>query len=44
MRNIRLQEKVYLHVGDLAGEKATVAWAARSGREAAKSIAKYLIK
>lgn len=28
--------------GDIAGEKATVAWAARSGRNAAKSIAEYL--
>lgn len=28
--------------GDLAGNKGTVAWAARSGREAAKSIIKYL--
>ncbi len=28
--------------GDIAGEKKTVAWAARSGREAAYSINKYL--
>lgn len=28
--------------GDLIGEKATVAWAARSGREAAKNIINYL--
>ena len=28
--------------GDLAGIKAKVAWAARSGREAAKAIDKYL--
>ena len=28
--------------GDLAGVKGTVAWAARSGRDAAKSIIKYL--
>ena len=28
--------------GDLAGEKQTVAWAARSGREAAKAIKEYL--
>ena len=30
--------------GDLAGCKGTVAWAARSGREAAYSIEKYLKK
>lgn len=30
--------------GDLAGCKGTVAWAARSGREAANSIKKYLKK
>ncbi len=29
--------------GDLAGTKGTVAWAARSGREAAKNIKKFLI-
>ena len=28
--------------GDLAGEKQTVAWAARSGSQAAKSIKEYL--
>ena len=28
--------------GDLSGEKQTVAWAARSGREAARGINKYL--
>ena len=28
--------------GDLVGEKATVAWAARSGRNAAESIIKFL--
>lgn len=28
--------------GDLTGEKGTVAWAAKSGRDAAKSIIKYL--
>ena len=27
--------------GDLAGTKGTVAWAARSGREAAKNIKKF---
>ncbi len=30
--------------GDLSGTKATVAWASRSGREAAKSIIEYLKK
>ena len=30
--------------GDLAGAKSTVAWAARSGRDAAESIIKYLEK
>lgn len=29
--------------GDIAGEKATVAWAARSGRNASNSILKFLI-
>lgn len=29
--------------GDIIGQKATVAWAARAGRDAAESIAKYLI-
>ena len=28
--------------GDLAGTKGTVAWAAKSGREAAKSIVEFL--
>ena len=28
--------------GDLAGSKSTVAWASKSGREAAKSIINYL--
>lgn len=28
--------------GDIVGEKATVAWAARSGRKAAEAIEKYL--
>ena len=28
--------------GDVAGNKATVAWAARAGREAANSIIKFL--
>lgn len=30
--------------GDLIGQKATVAWAARSGRDSAKSIIKFLNK
>lgn len=30
--------------GDIVGEKATVAWASRSGREAAKNIISYLKK
>ena len=29
--------------GDLIGTKATVAWAARSGREAAKEIKEFLL-
>ena len=35
-------EKIFAG-GDLAGEKGTVAWAAKSGRDAAKSIIEYLI-
>lgn len=35
------KEKVFAG-GDLSGTKATVAWASRSGREAAKSIIKFL--
>lgn len=35
------QEKVFA-AGDLIGTKSTVAWAARSGRDAAKNIKKYL--
>lgn len=34
-------EKIFAG-GDLAGEKGTVAWAARSGRDVAKSIMRYL--
>ena len=30
--------------GDLAGTKATVAWASRSGRDAGNAIIKYLEK
>ena len=36
-------EKVFA-AGDLIGTKSTVAWAARSGREAAESIINYLKK
>ena len=35
------KEKVFAG-GDLSGAKATVAWASRSGREAAKQIVKFL--
>ncbi len=35
------REKVFA-AGDLIGVKSTVAWAARSGRDAAEKIAKYL--
>ena len=35
-------EKIYAG-GDLVGEKSTVAWAARSGRETAKSIISNII-
>ena len=34
-------QKIYAG-GDLAGCKGTIAWAARSGRGAAKNIIKYL--
>lgn len=34
-------EKIFC-AGDISGEKSTVAWAARSGRNAAESINKYL--
>jgi len=37
------QEKVFA-AGDLVGTKETVAWAARSGREAAENIIEYLSK
>lgn len=37
------QEKVFA-AGDLIGTKSTVAWAARSGRDAASNIKKYLNK
>ena len=36
------KEKVFAG-GDLAGAKGTVAWAARSGRDAAENIKKYLL-
>ena len=37
------REKVFAG-GDLAGAKGTVAWAARTGRDAAKKIQEYLLK
>lgn len=37
------KEKIFAG-GDLAGKKATVAWASRSGREAANAIMKFLEK
>lgn len=37
------REKVFAG-GDLAGAKGTVAWAARTGRDAAKEIKEYLLK
>jgi len=37
------KEKIFAG-GDLSGFKSTVAWAAKSGREAAESIKEYLIK
>lgn len=39
--NMTSREKVFAS-GDIAGTKSTVAWAARSGRDAAKKIYKYL--
>ena len=47
--NILVDEKYQTSIskifagGDLAGTKGTVAWAARSGREAAKNIKKFLL-
>ena len=38
MKTKKHQEKKYLLVGDVAGVKSTVAWAARSGRDAAEKI------
>ena len=37
------QEKIFA-AGDLIGTKSTVAWAARTGRDAAKNIREYLYK
>lgn len=37
------KEKIFA-CGDIAGEKATVAWAAKSGREAAKAIVKWMMQ
>ena len=39
--NMTSRNKIFV-AGDLAGAKGTVAWAARSGRDAANSICKYL--
>ena len=41
--NMTSREKVFAS-GDIAGEKSTVAWAARSGRDTAEKIIKYLKK
>ena len=38
----RTSNKKIFSGGDIVGEKSTVAWASRSGREAAKNIIKYL--
>ena len=38
----RTSNKKIFSGGDIIGEKSTVAWASRSGREAAKNIIKYL--
>ena len=40
-RQMTSKEKVF-SAGDLIGNKSTVAWAARSGRDTAKHIAEYL--
>lgn len=42
-KNRTSREKVFAS-GDIAGEKKTVAWAARSGRNAAEKICEYLNK
>ncbi len=42
-KNRTSNEKIFAG-GDLAGEKGTVAWAARSGRNAAENIDEYLIQ
>ena len=39
--NMTSRKKVFAS-GDIAGSKSTVAWAARSGRDAAEKIEKYL--
>ena len=38
----RTSNKKIFSGGDIIGEKSTVAWASRSGREATKNIIKYL--
>ena len=40
--NYRTSDEKVFAAGDLIGEKSTVAWASRSGRNAAESIKKYL--
>lgn len=42
MKKIKLQEIKYLQEEILHGAKGTVAWAARSGRDAANYIMKFL--
>ena len=42
MKKIKLQEIKYLQEEILHGAKGTVAWAARSGRDAANHIMKFL--
>lgn len=37
------KEKIFA-CGDLIGDKSTVAWAARSGRDVAEKIEEYLMK
>ena len=40
-KNMTSNPKIFAG-GDIAGTKSTVAWAARSGRDAANSIMEYL--
>lgn len=41
--NNRTSDEKVFSAGDISGEKSTVAWAARSGRNAAENIAKFII-